>query len=65
MSKRKAVQEFNSDDDDVQVQEEYERILKEEASKEPDLESDSAGEDLGDDFTETESAGESDNGRAE
>ena len=65
VSKRKAVQEFNSDDDDVQVQEEYERILKEEASKEPDLESDSADEDLGDDFTETESAGESDNGRAE
>ena len=66
ISLRKAVQEFNSDDDDVQVQEEYERILKEEPSVPSESDSqDFFGEGLNDDNKTTQSAGESDNGRFE
>lgn len=64
ISLRKAVQEFNSDDDDVQVQEEYERILKEEPSIPSESDSqDYFGEGLNDDNETAQSAGESDNGR--
>ena len=62
ISQYKAVQTFNSDDDDVQVQEEYDRIKNEEQQGYDDSDN---GNYFGGDLnaeTETESTGESDNG---
>lgn len=61
ISQFKAVQMFNSDDDDVQVQEEYDRIKAESQQEYNDTDSgDYFGGDMNDD-TAIESAGESDN----